>query len=110
MPDRGKERDGTDGIMLQSSLLLCRQQTAAACGHTGDRVLAMLPSLTCSRGGLPRLLPWVLGIFAESYVGDVDTLKLAGPRQAGSEASLRCWPPDAGLLATLQGLWPAGGC
>lgn len=44
MPDRGKERDGTDGIALPSSLLPSWEQTAAAHGHTGNTAPA---ALTC---------------------------------------------------------------
>lgn len=50
MPDRGKERDGTDGIMLPSNLLLHREKTAATHGRTGYMALAMPSSLTCSQG------------------------------------------------------------
>lgn len=55
MPDRGKERDGTDGIMLPSNLLLCQEQTAVAhgqqwhtdtlgCGHTGTQPQPCCPT------------------------------------------------------------------
>lgn len=50
MPDRGKERDGTDGIMLPSNLLLRWEQTAATHGHTEGTAPAVLPGLTRSRG------------------------------------------------------------
>lgn len=71
MPDRGKERDGTDGIMLPSNLLLCQEQTAVAhgqqwhtdtlgYGHTGTQP-HLLPN---SQGSLPQLLPWPLGSLA----------------------------------------------
>lgn len=49
MPDRGKERDGTDGIVLPSNLLLRWEQTAATRGHAEDPAPATPPSLTCSR-------------------------------------------------------------
>lgn len=49
MPDRGKERDGTDGIVLPSNLLLRWEQTAATRGHVEDPAPATPPSLTCSR-------------------------------------------------------------
>ena len=67
MPDRGKERDGTDGIVLPSNLLLRREQTAATHGRAGDTAAATPPSLTCSRGALPRPLPRGLGSLAGSW-------------------------------------------
>lgn len=108
MPDRGKERDGTDGIMLPSNLLLRWEQTAATHGHTGDTAPATLPSLTCSQGALPRLLPCVLGSLAGSWGGQTDMPRPAGPWQTGNGVSPCYWHLGPDLLATLQSLWPAG--
>lgn len=89
MPDRGKERDGTDGIMLPSNLLLHWEQTAAAHGHARDTAPAMLLRQTCSRGALPWLPPLVLGSLAECWGGQMDMLRLAGLRQGGNGVSPR---------------------
>lgn len=100
MPDRGKERDGTDGIMLPSNLLLRREQTAATHGHAADTAPATLATLTCSQGALLWLLTWVLGSLAGSWGRQMDVPRPAGPRQTGNGVSLCYWHPGADLLAT----------
>lgn len=56
MPDRGKERDSTDGTVLPSSLLLRGEQAAGTNGCPGTapappRGLTLELGLSCSRAG-----------------------------------------------------------
>lgn len=51
MPDRGKERDSTDGSVLPSNLLLCGKQTAVTNGRTGDATPAPLCRATLGSRG-----------------------------------------------------------
>lgn len=93
MPDRGKERDGTDGIMLPSNLLLCREQTAATHGHTGDTAPDGEPCL----GSCPGFWAALQGVRESN-----------GHAEAGNGVSLCSRRPGADLLAALQSLASSG--